>query len=843
MAVSSISFNGKRKGFQRRWVKALIWFGAVILLLLIAALIFLHYFTVASLPDKDGETIAAAVEDDVDVYRDERGAAQIQSDELSDLFYTQGYVTAQDRLFQMDMTRRLAGGELAEVIGEDALESDKFFRTYGMHRAAGEMIDEFDEETAEMVDAYAAGVTAYIDDAFADGEQPLEFRILGYEPEPWTPEDTAIAVKYMGYTLTGNFEEELTNYELVQRLGPEAAEMFPDYGIDDRFPVIDEDPDITADKAEAAASARFYEQINPDGETVFDYEDMQDLTAFSPEPLNGSNNWAISGEHTESGAPLIGDDPHLGLAIPSVWYQTHLELTDDFHSIGVTVPGIPGVVLGHNSDVAWGVTSLSADYEDVFLERVNPENPNEYLYDGEWEEAEIIDEKIAVNDKGDPYNHRVEITRNGPVMNKVTENGPYQAFSMRWSGLEPGEELNGILRLNRSENTDEFLDGLDGFVTPGLSWVFADTDDNIGFRGQALLPERTNSDGRFPVPGWDPDYQWDGFIDSDDLPEVINPDDGYIMTANNRAVSSSYAYEIGRNYFPYRALRLKEMIETKIADDDPLTLEDTAGMQLDFTNTQAQILAPKMIEGVRSWEPTELAFDLDGDSISAFSETEETALSMLENWDGYEDADSPEALIWQLWYESLPENLYERYLHVKVTDSLTIHDTITQAAEDDDGVMFNMLDEEHRISFSKVMRETFHEAVKLAEEMQGSSPEDWRWGEFHQVEIDHPLGEVWPLNHVFNLGSWEVGGSGATPGAMGYDHETGTADHAAGWRMIGDLADPEDFYDIMIPGQSGQWRSPHYDDQLETWMEGGYEPMIYAKNEDEASGHVRFVPE
>lgn len=833
----------KPKFFKRTWVKIVYWTLGILAVVVVTGVLFANWFISKSHPELNDSVIEAQVSTKVDVIRDTRGVAKIQATNAEDLFYTQGYVMAQDRLFQMDMTRRLAGGRLSEVVGDAALESDKFFRTYGMHRATDDLIAEFNEETTIMVEAFAAGVTDYINDSFENGEKPLEFRILGYEPEPWTPQDTAIAVKYMGYTLTGNFGQELENYQLVKLFGEDAVHLFPEYDIDDEFPTIydHETGEVTFKENNNAAVSAYLEENSND---FFSKKSLEDLISFAPNESNGSNNWAIAGEHTESGSPLIADDPHLGLAIPSVWYQTQLNLEDDFHSIGVTVPGIPGVVLGHNGHVGWGVTSLSADYEDVFLEQVNPENPNEYLYDDEWEEATVIHEEIYIDGEEEPIIHPVELTRNGPVMNKVSDEGPYQAFSLKWSGLEAGQELNGILRLNRSTNADEFLDGLEGFVTPGLSWVFADTDGNIGYRGQALLPIRQQSDGRFPVPGWDPAYQWDGFVPTDELPTVINPESGYVITANQKPVGDDYPYEIGRSFFPYRGVRLKELIESHIADEEDITLEDMGRMQLDFTNTNARALLPYMLTAIEQWEEeVHTAESIDGEVLGELDEIEQSVLESLRQWDFVEGVDSSDALVWQVWYESLPENLFERYLNIELSSHLRTHKVLMEAAEHDDQTLFAFLDEEWHQPFPKVARETFYDAVQKVKELQGDDPQDWRWGDWHAMEINHPLGSVWPLDLLLNLGSWEVGGSGFTPGAASYNDETGVANHGAGWRFIGDLSSQDAFYDVMIPGQSGQWRSPHYDDQIETWVNGEYTQMIYNKNKESDLNHVEFIPQ
>jgi penicillin amidase len=279
----------------------------------------------------------------------------------------------------------------------------------------------------------------------------------------------------MGYMLSVNYKQELEHYQIIKLLGEQAKVLFPEYHVNDSFPTIYE-----------------VEEASP-----FSFEELHKLASFAPSEFNGSNNWVISGEHTEPGFPMIANDPHLGIAIPSVWYQTHLNLKEDFHSIGVTVPGVHGVVLGHNEHMAWGVSALIVDQQDLFLEQVHPENPQLYLYDGAWEETTVIEEVITIKGEDEPHIERVDVTRNGPIINKIVDDGPYQAISLNWTGYTAGQELKGILKINRSRNAIEFNEALDGFVTPALSWVFADHDGNIGYRGQSLIPIRRNQTAYF----------------------------------------------------------------------------------------------------------------------------------------------------------------------------------------------------------------------------------------------------------------------------------------------------------------------------------------------------------
>ncbi|EEG76056.1 penicillin acylase family protein [Dethiobacter alkaliphilus] len=792
---------------KRRWVRVVLWIFGILVFLLVSALVGGYWFISRSHPVLEGTGTMPQLQQEVTVLRDERGVAQINAGTLEDLFFIQGYVMAQDRLFQMDMTRRLAGGRLSEVIGEDTLEVDRFYRTFGMHRATAAVVEKFDAEASIMVESYAAGVNAYIEEAFAAGRQPVEFRILGYDPDPWTAEDSVIVAKYMGYTLSGDHRNELMNYRVARALGEHAQLIFPDYMIAD-FPLIYE-----------------LSEVSP-----FSDEELEELAAFAPAEFQGSNNWAISGEHAESGFPLVANDPHLAFGIPNVWYQTHLNLEGDFNSIGVTVPGVPGVVLGHNGYMAWGVTAMSVDQEDLYLEQFNPENPQLYLFDGKWEEATVIEEEIYVDGVEEPYIEVVEITRNGPIINKVIDEGPYQAISLRWTGLEPGEEFNGILKLSRSTNMEEFIEGMEGFVTPALSWVFADREGNIGYRGQALLPVRQNSTGVLPVPGWDPAYQWDGFIPGDELPQIYNPERGYIMTANNRPAGEDYPYEIGKFFFPYRAERLDELIQGQIASGDAFTLEQMKEMQLDILNTQARALAPVLTDAV--------VRAADEQPLSAI---EQDALNLLQGWDYVEDAASAETLVWHQWYNLLGSALFEEMLGFPWNNFLVIHHVLVEADQDPGNVLFAFLPQGYHLSLDEVARQTFAEAIEEVIAIQGNNPDRWEWGKWHRLTVRHPIGSVWPLNYLFNVGEWGLGGSGNTPKALFAD-ETGQILGGGGWRFVSDLSSVEESYDIIMPGQSGQVFSPHYKDQIEGWVQGELYPMIYEKEGSQNVKRKVFTP-
>lgn len=799
---------------------------AVVLFLVAVASLGGYWYVTRSLPATKGEKSVSELHQPVAVIRDSRGVAKIVAADLEDLFTIQGYTVAQDRLFQMDLTRRAASGTISEVVGETALEMDRFFRVYGMHRMTEGMAAKLDVETRKAVDAYVRGVNMYIEESFGANKQPMEFKVLGYQPKPWTIDDTFLVIKYMGYMLAGNYNEELLHYHLLKTLGEDGKALLPYY-----------------DEA-------LFPTIYHHNESPFSKQALDRLAAFAPPPHNGSNNWVISGKLSESGFPLIGNDPHLELAIPGIWYQTHLQLKGDFQAVGVTVPGVPGVVLGHNEQMAWGVTSLMADTQDLFLERVHPEKPSFYRFGDKWEEAERIKEVIAVKD-GEPHVEWVEVTRNGPIVNKVVKKeGPYQAISLAWSGREPGSELNAMLQFLRAKDVHEFSDSLDGFVTPALNWVFADRDGNIAYRGQGLIPIRKKGDGSLPVPGWDPRYQWAGFIPDRELPQVINPEKGYVITANNKPVDDDYPYVINRNFHPYRAERLTEIVEEAIAADKKITVDTMREMQVDFTNTQARALLPHVLSALKA-------------NKKQLSSSEQEAVVLLEGWDFVESASSPEALIWHLWYDRFMDAVEER-LGKRLISSLVVHRLMTEAerpafiklwnggysagagakgqssvSASDTSVAASARKEQ---SFQTVALQAFQAAVAQAVDLQGKDPQKWAWGRWHRLELKHPLGVVKPLNLLFNRGSWSLGGSSATPGANGYDLETGVVNHGGGWRMAGDLARMDTFYDMLLPGQSGQVFSPYYDDQLNDWVAGKLQPMVWETEKEPQAETILYKP-
>lgn len=494
---------GKKRPI-RRWKKPLLWTLAVLVILIAGALIFVNQYTLRSLPKISGEIQVDGVTSPVEIIRDSQGVPHIKAENLHDLFFAQGYVVAQDRLFQMDLSRRQASGMLSEVVGSAAVNRDKYFRTLGLRRAAEASYQEYSSEGQNVLQWFADGVNAYMQEAIQKNKLPVEFFLMGYKPEPWTPIDSLTIGKFMAYDLGGHWESQAFQYWALKNLPEDKAkELLPHYP--DNAPYIIaqlQETDVQVDKLLAEA--------------------------IIPPAFNGSNNWVVSGDKSASGKPLLADDPHLSLATPSIWYQMHLE-AEDINVSGVIFAGIPGIILGHNEHVAWGVTNTGPDVQDLYIEKRNPDHPNQFLYNDQWVDAQIIAEPIKVKG-GETIPYEVTVTRHGPVISEFAyDTKDDTVFALQWTALEPSNELEAVLNMNRARNWEEFEQALLDFHTPTPNFVFAANDGTIAYKANGKIPIRKKGDGLLPVPGWTDEYGWDGYIPFDELPRIVNPPEGFIV--------------------------------------------------------------------------------------------------------------------------------------------------------------------------------------------------------------------------------------------------------------------------------------------------------------------------
>jgi len=767
------------------------------------------------LPQTHGTITVAGLEASVEVIRDRWGVPHIYAANERDLMFAQGFVHAQDRLWQMEYSRRLVAGRLAEALGPEALPVDRWLRTLGMRRVAEVETARLEGEVRAALEAYAAGVNACI----ARGRLPIEFTLLRYRPEPWSVADTVSWGKMMAWTLSVNWEMELIRARLVDRLGPELeAELEPSYPA--RCPQIIP-PGVDGSGLGRSAEERARRARPFTGPTA-------------TEGL-GSNNWAIAGTRTASGAPILANDMHLVLTAPAIWYENHL-VGGGFDVTGVTFPGVPGVVAGHNGHVAWGYTNGFPDVQDLYIERLrrSADGHVQYEYRGQWLDAQVIREEIRVRG-GRPAVEEVVVTRHGPIINALSPDlAGEQPLALRWTALEPEEVFRALYWMCRARNCREFREALRHWGSPAQNTVYADTEGNIAYTLAGRIPIRTRGDGCLPVPGWTGECEWSGYIPFEELPHLWNPAPGYVVTANNRVVGDDYPHFLGTDYATGdRAQRIRELIEAR----EKIGVDDVRAMQFDQLSPSARLMAARLGE-----------LQVDDPELAA-------AIEMIRCWDGRLAADSPAACVYETFVRRMIHllvagrlgELAEHYEGKGPTPVLAeaslfgcrAWEWLEQMWANPQSRWFDL---GHGESRDDVARRALRETVDWLKAELGPDPAGWAWGRLHRLTCAHLLGRVAPLDRLFNRGPYPLGGDGNTIWATGVAGPDLKGETLVGppFRFIADLADLPHALGLLAPGQSGHVGSPHYDDQMQAWFTGGYHPMLWERADVEREAEARL---
>lgn len=771
---------------EKRRRKILIWSAGILIGSLFIIAVGLYAYIIRAHPTIAGEIQLSGLQEKVEVIRDEHGVPHIHANNEEDLYLAQGYTQAQDRLFQMDLSRRQASGQLSEVVGEAALNNDKYFLTLGLRRAAEASYEQYSETAKQVLAKFAEGVNLYIDELRENGKWPIEFKLLGYEPEDWSPIDSLTIGKYMAFDLGGHWESQAFRYYLLQNFSEEKAL--------DLFPTYPEEAPYIIGKDELNIENSFAQ-------------------AVIPHEYNGSNNWVVSGTKTASGKPILADDPHLSLSTPSIWYQMHLE-APTVNVSGVIFAGIPGIILGHNEQIAWGVTNTGPDVQDLYIEKRNPDNPYEFLYNDQWEKATVIKNKILVKDE-DPVEYDVVVTRHGPVVSEfAADSGKETVLSLQWTALEPSSELEAVLNMNKAGSWEEFEKALEGFHTPAQNFVFASTDGTIAYKANGKIPIRKKGDGLLPVPGWTDEYGWVGYIPYDELPRTVNPEDGYISTANNKVVGDDYPYHISHDWAQgYRQMRIQEVLSST----EQIEAEDMMHLQMDQLNIQAREFVPPFIDLLKTSSNNKVS----------------QALSILKEWDYIDSPEQAAPLLFNLWMDEIAKVLFEKEIPQETLDLFrgkrqAVDQLLRRAIEGKPGPWM----EEHK-GIVNVLEKSLLRVIANLEEQQGKNMEKWQWGDYHQIYFPHPLSTVKPLNLLFNQkGRISVGGSAVTVQAAAF-REDGTVNHGGSWRFVIDMNKQTTGYHLVGPGQSGHVFHKWYQNQLKNWVTGDYHETKLHNNEGE----------
>lgn len=745
----------------------------------------------------------------VEVIRDEWGVPHIYAQNEHDLFFAQGYVHAQDRLWQMEFNRRIASGTLSGALGETTVKTDLFLRTLGLRRAAEKDWALMEKDMRDILQAYADGVNAYTE-AHRD-RLPLEFTILGVDPAPWTPLDTLAWGKVMGYQLCGNYEFELLRARIIADLGGEAAQqLLPPYP--EGAPVI------------IPPEARSYAWLRG---ARFDRPGALAAGLGDSRGDWGSNDWVVHGSRTSTGKPLLANDTHLSLDMPSIWYENGLH-GGRFDSVGYSFPGTPLVIIGHNERIAWGVTNLPADVQDFYIEKLDdPDQPSRYEFEGQWHDLQVTHESIEVKG-GEPVTLEVYTTRHGPIMNDVLGDlEDAEPLALQWTALEGTRLFHAVMLINLATDWDEFRHALSFWDAPSQNFVYADIDGNIGYQSPGKIPIRApGHQGSVPVPGWTGEYEWRAFIPFDELPSVFNPPTGFIATANNKVVPDDYPYHLAYEWAaPYRAQRITDLL----AADDRVTVEDMQGIHAQTYSLPAEALRPYLL------------------AAQPESNLEARALDLVKAWDLYLEADRTGASVYEVWYwflvqntlrDELGDDLMDEYLgyanmHVPVmvalmaqADTAWFDDTTTPQVETrDDTVQLSLAD-----------------AIAWLSERYGDQPNKWEWGRLHPKTFVHqPLGQsgIGPLEALFNSKTVPARGDPFTVDAAWFDFtEPFAMGGGASQRYIADLSDLDNSRMVHTTGQSGQLFHPHREDLIAMWQNVEYQPMIFSREAAEANAEA-----
>jgi penicillin amidase len=756
----------------------------------------LRAMAAASLLPEDGELAVPGLAEPVEVLRDRWGVPYITASSLDDLWFAQGFVTAGERLFQLDLVLRASAGRLSEVFADRTLPDDRFARTIGFHRAGARLAAGWDDESRAMHARFREGVGAWIARMPAP---PVEYSLLDLAPELPTDDEAAWAAAfvYLSWGLSGNWDVELLRAAIGERLGPEAVRTLL--------------PPLPPDRPEIHAGSL--------GGWLLD--------ELPRAKGKGSNEWVVAGSRTVTGKPMLANDPHLLALQPGVWIELHLR-APGYEARGVSLTFSPGILLGTTSHHAWGVTNVSGDVQDLFAERLNEDRTAaEHL--GGWEPLTIHREEIVVRGTADPVVVDVRETRHGPIVDTAVVGKLHpeyvvlpatETYALGWTGLECGIRPSLALDAARAASFEEFRRATWGVECPGQNFVYADVDGTIGYQCTGRYPIRRAGDGTAPVPGWTGEHEWDGWIPFEDLPWAVDPERGYLVTANNRIHDEQYPHLIGHDFHtPHRARRIVERLEADPVHD----IRSMASIQLDTVSLPARDCLQALLEV----EP------------KTFAERE--AIEILRGWDGDMAANSAAAAVFNVWSAHiarlvleprLGEDLFRRYYAWREVFQCQVLPELLLASSE------GWLDDDAR-------RAALRDALAELRRRLGDDPSGWRWGRLHRLQLVHPLGALPGLEELFTAADVELGGDEQTVMQGGFDARGGYAvEVMASWRAVYDLADLDRSVGVLPAGISGNPASPHWNDQAPLWAAGKHHPLPFTRPAVEAAAvaSLRLLP-
>lgn len=774
------------------------WFSLSFLSLIVIIILLILFYakpkTKRGLTDYSEDIKLKNLTSEVTVIRDNVGTPHIIADNEADLYRATGFLMAQERMWQMDLLRRVTLGRLSEIFGQDYVDTDILLRSLRYSDKSNQILATASPEIINSLNAFCDGVNQYIDQN--KGNYPLEFFILGYEPEAWEPFHSLNLIGYMAWDLKAGWNEILLDKLAAELDSNLYAELIP--------------------HLERHKTAVFGNNSNP-LLSENRLKNLNKLEELGLDVLSGSNNWAVAGTKSVTGMPIVANDMHLAYNIPGIWMQIHQKVAGEVNVSGLILPGQPFIIVGHNDSIAWGMTNTYVDNLDYYEERINPENPNQYEYMGEWKDFNVSREVIKVGkdsvvEKEFRYNHR------GPVVSE-TKGIKDKVLTIHWVGDEQSNEIQSIYSVNRANNWEEFKEAFKDFKSISQNIVYGDKKGNIGLYACAGVPVRKRNAPFEVLPGWTDEYDWKGMIPFEELPHEYNPERGYVSSANNKTVGAEYPYHIGSWYAePYRIDRIRELLEAK----DKLSVEDFKKIHNDSKSKYAERMIKQCIS------------KLDESEMSG---TEKQVFKLLQEWNGDMDKDLIQPTILEFFQYFLVQETFKDEMGLELFDDFTKNGklfriSIFNLLENENSPWIDNVDTEAKESFVDIVNKAYSKTLTYLEENFKGDIQKWKWGKLHTLTLEHPLATVEVLDVIFKLnrGPFPVNGSNHTVAPYSYPLlKPSGVSHGASHRHIYSLADWDSTISVIPTGNSGVVSSEFYCDQSKLYVKGMYHPDFFTE--------------
>ncbi len=792
-----------------RWLKITIGILFTIIIVFVIGGFFLYNMLTSSLPDYNGKISSKQISSDIEIYRDSMAIPYIIANDDEDAAFALGYVHAQERLFTMDLARRAGAGRLSEILGSETIPFDLMFRTVGIRRMAEMIKSRMDKHSLKILEAYSNGINLYIDQA--KGHYPVEFDILNYSPYKWKPLDCLIMGRMMAWELNVSWWTDVVFSELVQKLGDEKVkEILPDYPENAPFiipPDLKKMPDISSSLMDT--DRKFRKFFGIEGTHI------------------GSNNWIVNKQMSASGAPIIANDPHLGYSAPGKWYAAVIR-SKDWNAEGYTLPGVPVFVIGKNQNISWVLTNIMLDDADFYVEKIDSSGKN-YFYDNKWYPLQIIKDTINVKDSASvPFT--IKITRHGPIISGIH---PYKvlypdtridtsAVTMRWTAQDYSDEFTAFLKINKAKDWKEFKAAFSTYAVPGQNFVYGDDKGNIGYVFGGKLPLRGEQNPTFVMDGTLSKNDWKGYVPQNEIPDLFNPPDNYIASANNKTIKN-FKYHISNLWEPpSRIERITELLHSK----QKQSVSDYMKYQMDFVSPYAKELTGYILNAFNNVRITDANLKL--------------TIELFQNWNYEMDQYSQVPAIYAVFFNHLLQNIYkdkmghDMYNEFLFTTNVPYR-SVMQLMEKPDSWWFDDQSTSRIEDRDEVIRKSLSEALTDLETKFGKDLKEWQWGKLHHAVFKHAFsGFSSIVDNVINIGPFEIGGDGTTIFNTEYPfyesiekfprfrHSEFENNLGPSMRYIYDFSKPDEFYMILTTGESGNIMSDHYSDMSQMWLRGKY---------------------